>query len=79
MSESTQSPWLNGAREVARYARMAVGDARRLMETGAIETHRKPERADGTRPRGRLVYAPDVDAFLLSQPSACEGPRLPRR
>lgn len=63
------SPWLNGVPDAAVYASMRTDEMRRLVKSGAVESHLKPVREDGTRPRGVLVYAPSIDALLMEQPS----------
>ena len=68
------SPWLNGVPQAAKYACMDAHEMRRLVKSGAVESHLKPEREDGTRPRGVLVWAPSIDALIMAQPSgACEA------
>lgn len=72
--EKVISPWLNGVPEAASYASMGEGEMRKLVKSGAVTSRLKPERADGTRPRGVLVYAPSIDALIMAQPSgACEA------
>ncbi len=63
------SPWLNGVPDAAAYASMRTDEMRRLVKSGAVESHLRPEREDGTRPRGVLVYAPSIDALIMAQPS----------
>ena len=58
------SPWLRGTEEVAGYMRRGKDEASRLIHSGAIPSHREPGRASV------LVYAPDVDEYLRSLPSA---------
>lgn len=73
------SPWLNGVPDAALYAAMSKDEMRRLVKSGAVESHMRPEREDGTRPRGVLVYAPSIDALIRAQPSgACEAARALR-
>ena len=73
------SPWLEGIPQAAAYAAMNEGEMRRLVKSGAITSRMKPEREDGTRPRGLLIYAPSIDALLMEQPSgACEVAQVMR-
>lgn len=73
------SPWLEGVPQAAMYAAMNEGEMRKLVKSGAVESHLKPEREDGTRPRGILIYAPSIDALLMQQPSgACEAAKAMR-
>lgn len=69
----TYSPWLNGIRDAAQYAHMRESDMRRLVKSEVITSRLKPQDKDGRRPRGVLVYAPSVDEYLLSQPSAANS------
>ena len=64
------TPWLGGIEEAAAYARMGQGEMRRLVKSGAVLSRLKPQRADGTRPVGTLIYAPSIDELLMDQPSA---------
>ena len=71
-----QSPWLDGIPNAALYAHMRESRMRKLVKGKVIVSRKKPKREDGTRPRGILVFAPSIDAFLLRQPSgACEMAR----
>lgn len=63
------TPWLAGVPEAAAYAHMSKDEMRRLVKGKKVESHKKPKREDGTRPRGILVYAPSIDEYLRKQPS----------
>ena len=72
--EKVISPWLNGVPEAAEYACLRKDEMRRLVKSGLVTSRLKPEREDGTRPRGVLVWAPSIDALIMAQPSgACEA------
>lgn len=70
-----RSPWLAGVPEAATYAHLGKDHMRVLVKSGAITSRQKPiNPLTGKRPKGFLVYAPSIDAFLLEQPSgACEA------
>ena len=63
------SPWLAGVDNAALYAGIGKDDMRVLVKSGIVTSRLKPKRADGTRPRGLLVYAPSIDELILQQPS----------
>ena len=73
------SPWLEGVPQAAAYAHIGKDEMRRLVKGGAVISRLKPEREDGTRPRGVLIYAPSIDALIMAQPSGeCEAARALR-
>ena len=69
----TYSPWLNGIPQAAAYAHMRESEMRKLVKSEVITSRLKPKDESGKRPRGVLVYAPSVDAYLLSQPSGANS------
>lgn len=57
------SPWLSPT-ECAAYMHKSKGKVDAWIRTGALPSHKDPEGKNGV-----LVYAPDVDEFMLGWPS----------
>lgn len=66
-SSLVRSPWLR-VDEAAAYARVGQHDMRALVKSGTIPSHRFPGKC------GTLVFAGDVDEYIMTLPSGAEVP-----